>query len=77
MSYPEATKSQIIDAISQAHTAGGDITLATIAELLGEIAISLEGAKQGQPTIDDLSDAFENAEVAFHGIIAKLATGRD
>ena len=41
------------------------------------IAQGLDGAKQGSATLEDLSDAFESAEVAMHGIVAKLATGRD
>jgi hypothetical protein len=78
MSSPTAaTNSQIIDAVTQAHSAGGDEALMIVADLMGEIAQSLHTARQGQPTIDELSDAFENAEVALHGIIAKLATGRE
>jgi hypothetical protein len=77
MSSPAAYNNQIVDSVSMAHSAGGDEALTIIAELVGEIAKSLGGAKQGQTTIDELSDAFENAEVALHGIIAKLATGRD
>jgi hypothetical protein len=77
MSSPATSNNQIINAVTQAHRAGGDAALKIIADLIEEIAQSLDGAKQGQPTIDELSDAFENAEVALHGIIAKLAIGRD
>ncbi|MET0071976.1 MAG: hypothetical protein ABW096_18195 [Candidatus Thiodiazotropha sp.] len=42
-----------------------------------EIAKALNGARSGETTIDDLADAFENAEVALHVIIADLATGRE
>jgi hypothetical protein len=77
MSSPADNNNQIIDSVTLAHSAGGDEALTIIAELMGEIAKSLDGAKQGQTTIDELSDAFENAEVTLHGIIAKLATGRD
>ncbi|MEW8064980.1 MAG: hypothetical protein AB2794_06575 [Candidatus Thiodiazotropha endolucinida] len=42
-----------------------------------KIAKGLNGARQGETTIDDLSDAFDNAEAALHGIVAKLATGRE
>lgn len=77
MSLPTAVNSQIIDAVTQAHSAGGDEALSIIAELMEKIAKGLNGARQGETTIDDLSDAFENAEVALHGIVAKLATGRE
>ncbi|MES9925097.1 MAG: hypothetical protein ABW152_13450 [Candidatus Thiodiazotropha endolucinida] len=77
MSFPTAVNNQITDAVTQAHSAGGDETLSIIAELMEKIAKSLNGARQGETTIDDISDAFENAEVALHGIVAKLATGRE
>ncbi|MES9825354.1 MAG: hypothetical protein ABW127_13085 [Candidatus Thiodiazotropha endolucinida] len=77
MSFPTAVNSQITDAVTQAHSAGGDEALSIIAELMEKIAKGLNGARHGETTIDDLSDAFENAEVALHGIVAKLATGRE
>jgi hypothetical protein len=77
MSYPTAINSQITDAVTQAHKAGGDETLTILGKLMDEVANSLERASQGEATIGDLSDAFDNAEVAMHTIIAKLATGRE
>ncbi|MEW8026254.1 MAG: hypothetical protein AB2792_14790 [Candidatus Thiodiazotropha sp.] len=77
MSSPAAVNSQITDAITLAYSAGGDEALKIIMELMKEIATGLNGAKEGRTTIDDLSDAFENAEVALHAIVAKLATGRE
>ncbi|MES9947100.1 MAG: hypothetical protein B6D77_05075 [gamma proteobacterium symbiont of Ctena orbiculata] len=77
MAFPTAVNDQITDSVTQAFTTGGDDALNVIAELMAEIAKGLENAKQGYATIDELSDAFENAEVAMHGIVAKLATGRD
>ena len=77
MAIPTAVNDQITDSVTQAHSAGGDEALTVIANLMVEIAKGLDGAKQGKPTIDDLSDAFENAEVALHSIVAKLSTGRE
>ncbi|MGD8908494.1 MAG: hypothetical protein PVI92_04035 [Chromatiales bacterium] len=68
--------SQIADAISQAHIAGGDEALSVISDLMKEVAKDLDSAKQGKSTIEDLSIAFENAEVALHEIVARLATGK-
>jgi hypothetical protein len=76
MSSPAAINSQITDAVIQAHRVAGDESLTILATLMDEIAKSLERASQGETTIDDLSDAFENAEVAMHTIIARLATGK-
>ncbi len=77
MAFPTAVNDQITDAVTQAHNAGGDEALSVITDLVVNIAKGLDGAKQGEPTIDDLSDAFENAEVALHSIVAKLSTGRE
>jgi hypothetical protein len=77
MSIPTPLDSQITDAVSQAYTAGGDEALCVISDLMKEVAKGLDGAKQGQSTIEDISVAFENAEVAFHEIVARLATGRE
>ncbi|MGD8913492.1 MAG: hypothetical protein PVI97_15795 [Candidatus Thiodiazotropha sp.] len=77
MSPSAAVNSQITDAITQAQNAGGDEALSILTKLMEEVASSLDRAKQGEATIDDLSDAFENAEVMLHGIVAKLATGRE
>lgn len=77
MAFPTAVNDQITDSVTQAFTTGGDDAINVIAELMAEIAKGLDNAKQGHATIDELSDAFENAEVAMHGIVAKLATGRD
>jgi hypothetical protein len=76
MAIPTPFDSQITDAISQAYTAGGDEVLSVITDLMKEVAKGLDGAKQGQSTMEDLSVAFENAEVALHEIVARLATGR-
>jgi ATP-dependent protease Clp ATPase subunit len=77
MSTPAAINSQIADAVTQAHSAGGDEVLTILSQLMEEVARNLDRAKQGETTIDELSDAFESAEVALHGIVAKLATGRE
>ena len=74
MSFPTAVNDQITDAVTQAYNAGGDEALSVIQDLMAEIAKGLEGARQGQTTIEDISVAFENAEMAFHGIVAGLAT---
>jgi hypothetical protein len=71
-----AMTSQITHSATQAQRAGGDEALSILATLMEEVARGLERAKLGETTIDDLSDAFENAEVAMHTIVAKLATGR-
>ncbi len=76
MAFPTAVNSQITDAITQAYTAGGDEALAIISDLVSEIAKGLDDAKRGEATLEDLSVAFENAEMALHGIVASLATGR-
>ena len=76
MALPTPVNGQITDAVTQAHTAGGDEALAVISDLLSEIAKGLKEAKQGHTTIEELSVAFENAEMAFHGIIARLATDK-
>ncbi|MES9971242.1 MAG: hypothetical protein ABW092_14510 [Candidatus Thiodiazotropha sp.] len=77
MALPTSVNDQITDSVTQAYTTGGDDALNVIAELMSEIAKGLDSAKEGHATIDELSDAFENAEVALHGIVARLATGRD
>ncbi|PVV08780.1 MAG: hypothetical protein B6D72_15905 [gamma proteobacterium symbiont of Ctena orbiculata] len=77
MAFPTAINDQITDAVTQVHDSGGDDALTAVAGLMTEIANALNGAKSGETTIDDLADAFENAEVALHVIIADLATGRE
>jgi hypothetical protein len=77
MALPTPVNDQITDSVTQVFTSGGDEAVNVIAELMVEIAKGLDGAKQGHATIDELSDAFENAEVALHSIVAKLATGRE
>ncbi|MCU7844458.1 MAG: hypothetical protein KZQ93_11530 [Candidatus Thiodiazotropha sp. (ex Monitilora ramsayi)] len=77
MAYPTNVNSQITDAVTQAHVAGGDEALNVISDLVAEIVKGLDGAKQGQNTIEDISVAFENAEMALHAIVAKLASGRE
>jgi hypothetical protein len=76
MAIPTPFDSQITDAIAQAYNAGGDEALSVITDLMKEVAKGMDGAKRGQTTIEDLSIAFENAEVALHEIVARLATGR-
>jgi hypothetical protein len=76
MSSLQGTSSQITDAVTKAHSAAGDTAITVIAKMLGEIAKSLDGARQGEATIDEISDALECAEVALHSIVARLATGR-
>jgi len=76
MAFPTAVNSQITDAVTQAHTAGGDEALAIISDLVSEIAKGLDDAKRGHATLEDLSVAFENAEMALHGIVASLASGK-
>lgn len=66
---------QITDAVTQAHSVGGAEALNAIAELLNNIARGLNDAQQGHTSLDELSDAFENAEAAFHTLAAKLASG--
>ena len=65
---------QITDAVTQAHTIGGAEALNAIADLLNNIARGLNDAQQGHTSLDELSDAFENAEAAFHALAAKLAS---
>ena len=65
---------QITDAVTQAHTAGGAEALNIIADLLNNIARGLGDAQQGTPSLEELSDALENAEAAFHTLAAKLAS---
>lgn len=72
-----AVNSQITDALTRSHRAGGDEALIILTTLMDEVARSLERARQGETTIDDLSDAFENAEIAMHSIAARLTTGRE
>jgi ATP-dependent protease Clp ATPase subunit len=74
MSSAEIT-SKITDAVTLTHRTGGDEALTIIARLMDEVASSLDRAKQGETTIDDISDAFENAEIAMHSIAAKLTIG--
>ncbi|MEW8506039.1 MAG: hypothetical protein AB2598_05005 [Candidatus Thiodiazotropha sp.] len=76
MAYPTAVDDRITDAVTQVYENGGNDALATVAGLIAEIANVLNGAKSGKTTIDELADAFENAEVALHGIVANIATGR-
>jgi hypothetical protein len=76
MSIPTPLDSQITDAVSQAYSAGGNEALSAISNLIKEVANGLNGAKQGQSTIEDISIAFENAEVILHDIVARLASGR-
>ncbi|MBT3046842.1 MAG: hypothetical protein AB2728_04325 [Candidatus Thiodiazotropha sp.] len=77
MAFPTAINDQITDAVTQVYDSGGDDALTAVAGLITEIANALNGARSGETTIDDLADAFENAEVALHVIIADLATGRE
>ncbi|MES9992179.1 MAG: hypothetical protein ABW098_09510 [Candidatus Thiodiazotropha sp.] len=77
MAFPTAIYDQITDAVTQVYNAGGDDALTTVSGLIAEIANALNGAELGETTIDDLADAFENAEVSLNVVIARLATGRD
>ena len=73
MGFPTSVNSQITDAVTQAHMAGGDEVLSVISVLMSEIAESLDGAKQGEATMEKISVAFENAEGLLHEIVARLA----
>ncbi len=77
MALTTQVNDQITDAVTQAYTAGGEEAVDVIADLIHGIAQGLDGAKQGHTSLEALSDAFENAEAALHGIVAKLATGND
>lgn len=77
MAFPTAVNDQITDSVTRAHTVGGDKALKVIAELIAGIAKGLEGAKQGNNTIEEVSIALEAAEMALHEIVASLATGRE
>ena len=74
MGFPTSVNSQITDAVTQAHSAGGDEALTVISALMSEIADSLGSAKQGETTMEQISVALENAEVSLHEIVARLAT---
>jgi hypothetical protein len=76
MAIPTTANNQIIDSLTQAYTAGGEETLSIVLDLVAEIAKGIDGAKQGQTSIEDLSVALENAEGALHEIVAKLAIGK-
>ena len=67
---------QITDAVTQAHAVGGAEALNAIADLLNNIARGLDDAQQGAPSLEELSDAFQNAEAAFHALAAKLASDK-
>lgn len=77
MAPPTSVNAQITDAVTQAHSVGGDEAVTIISDLLKRIAQGLDGAKQGSASLEELSDAFESAEVAMHDIVAKLAIGKD
>jgi hypothetical protein len=76
MAFPTQINDQITDAVTQAYNSGGDEALSVISELVSGIATSLVNAKQGHTTMEELSVAIENAEMALHNIIASLATGK-
>lgn len=76
MAFPTSVNNQITDAVTQAHVTGGDEAVTVISGLIAEIGKSLERAKQGQNTMEEISVALENAEVALHEIVAKLAADR-
>jgi hypothetical protein len=63
MTFPDVINSKISDAITQAYTAGNTEALTIIAKLMAEIAQSLDAAKQGENSIEELSVAFEEAEM--------------
>ncbi|MEJ2453677.1 MAG: hypothetical protein P8103_05915 [Candidatus Thiodiazotropha sp.] len=77
MAFPTSVNNQITDAVTQAHSAGGEEALTIITELMTEIAKGLQGAKQGHTSIEEISVAFENAEMAFHDLVAKLASDKN
>jgi hypothetical protein len=77
MALTSSVNDQITDAVTQAHEVGGEEAVSIISDLLNNIAQGLNGAKKGHTSLEELSDAFENAEVALHDIVAKLATSKD
>lgn len=76
MAIPTSVNDQITDAVTQANNAGGDEALLVISELMQGIAKGLDEATQGHNTMDALSVAIENAEIALHDIVARLANDK-
>ncbi|MCU7853642.1 MAG: hypothetical protein KZQ80_15665 [Candidatus Thiodiazotropha sp. (ex Monitilora ramsayi)] len=77
MAFPTSVNDQITDSVTQAHIAGGDEALTALSDLVAGIVKCLDGAKQGQNTMEEISVTLENAEVALHGIVAKLASDKE
>jgi hypothetical protein len=77
MAFPTSVNNQITDAVTQAYSAGGDEALTVISELMTGIANGLHNAKQGSTTMEELSVTIENAEMALHDIVARLATSKE
>ncbi|MCU7796320.1 MAG: hypothetical protein KZQ73_10250 [Candidatus Thiodiazotropha sp. (ex Semelilucina semeliformis)] len=77
MAFPTSINDQITDSVTQVHLAGGDEALTVMSDLVAGIVKCLDGAKQGQNTMEEISVTLENAEVALHGIVARLASGSE
>jgi hypothetical protein len=77
MAFPTSVNNQITDAVTQAYSVGGDEALTVISELMTGIANGLHNAKQGHTTMEELSVTIENAEMALHDIVARLATSKE
>ena len=74
MAIPTPVNGQITDAVTQAHTKGGDAALTSIVELLESIAHSLSAAQAGMssPNAETLSAAFAKAEGELQEILRKV-----
>jgi hypothetical protein len=77
MALPTSVNNQITDAVTQAHSSGGEEAVTVISDLLQHIAQGLDSAKGGHASLEELSEAFENAEVALHAIAANLVNKSD
>jgi len=77
MAIPTPVNGQITDAVTQAHTKGGDTALTTIVELLETIASSLNASQAGTSSLqssnaETLSAAFAKAEGELQDILRKV-----